>query len=94
MPSYKVAWIKEQGIDLIIIPLDASFARQPDAAQIETVGQLQLAATAAHLDGTVVPVWDAGSGRMGFRAPERWHPFFNGLTLIQVLASINREISW
>jgi hypothetical protein len=94
MPSYKVAWFKEQGIDLIVVPLDSGFARQTDQEQTQTATQLQLAANLAGLGGTVVPVWDAGAGRMGFRAPERWHPFFKSLTLGRVFANINREISW
>ena len=93
MPTYKVAHVKEQGIDLIIIPLESNFGRKTKQQQDEITSQLQIAANSAGLAGTVVPVWEQGAGRMAFRAPDRWHPFFKSLTWAQVLRSVNREIS-
>jgi hypothetical protein len=94
MPRYKVAHVKEQGIDLIIIPLESSFGSKPAQDQQEIMAEFQLRASGADLAGTVVPVWLDSSGRMGFVAPQRWHPFFASLTYDRVLASINREIFW
>jgi hypothetical protein len=90
---FKVAHIREQGVDLIIIPLDSQFRFKPDADQQQTIAVLQACATSAGLQGTVVPVWDNGGGRMAFRAPQNWHPFFQGISLGFVAANINRELT-
>lgn len=90
---FEVAHIQEQGVDLIIIPLKPEFQHKTAAEQNQTVGLLQVCATRAGLRGTVVPVWDAGGGRMGFRAPQNWHPFFASLSLEKVAMSINRELT-
>jgi len=94
MPKYNIAHIREQGVDLIIIPLNDSFRfmNQPD--QHEIISELQLRASNAGLKGTVVPVWDNGNGRMAFIAPENWHPFFRSIGLQFVIANINRELYW
>jgi hypothetical protein len=76
MPKYKVAHIKEQGQDMIIVPVDSSFGNKSQEEQNEITFMLQKCATSAGLAGTVVPVWDKGGGRMAFLAPEPWHPFF------------------
>lgn len=93
MPSVQVAHIREQGIDLIIVPLADAFDYQTDEQRSQEVSELQLRATAAGLRGTVVPVWRSG-GSMKFIAPQNWHPYFRGLSLPAVRASLNREISW
>jgi len=94
MPRYKVAHVKEQGIDLIIIPVDASFGLEAQNQQEEFREQLEAHAISAGLKGTVVPVWRDAFGTMKFLAPLNWHPFFKGLSYDQVLASLNREIFW
>ena len=94
MPRYKVAHVKEQGIDLIIIPLESDFGFKTSSQQHTEIAELQRRSNAANLAGTVVPVWDGGSNRMAFIAPTQWHPFFQNLTLGGVLQSINREIYW
>lgn len=94
MPSLQVAYIREQGVDLIIAPLDPSFDHQPPDKQESAIRDITLAARNAGLAGTVVPVWDAGSGRMSFRAPRSFHPFFESISLKVVLANINKTLSW
>jgi hypothetical protein len=94
MPRFKVAHVKEQGVDLIIIPLESRFGSMSNADQNSQNRELQVRANAAGLRGTVVPVWDAGGGRMGFFAPSGFRPFFSSLSLSQVDQSINKEISW
>jgi hypothetical protein len=94
MTRYKVAHLRHQGIDLIIIPLQSSFGTQTVQHQQENISELQARASAAGLAGTVVPVWDSGRGRMAFIAPRNWHRFFRSLDLARVLATLNREISW
>jgi hypothetical protein len=94
MPRFKVAHIKEQGVDLIIIPLKSKFGMLGNSEQAAETEVLQVRANSAGLAGTVVPVWNNGGNRMGFRAPQRWHPYFSGLSLSFVLQNLNREIFW
>lgn len=94
MPTFQVAHIKQQGVDLIIIPLDSSFDSKPRADQDAVIRELQQRASAAGLRGTVVPVWENSSGRMSFIAPKNWHPFFQSLSLADVAMNINRKLYW
>lgn len=55
--TYDVAHIREEGVDLIIIPLRSSFGHRTTLEQNETTRYLQACASAAGLAGTVVPVW-------------------------------------
>jgi hypothetical protein len=69
MPSVKVAYLRQQGVDLIIAPLDHAFGYRTQQDQRDVVCEIQVRARSAGLAGTVVPVWDGGSGRMSFTAP-------------------------
>lgn len=93
MPNLKLAHVRQQGVNLIIAPLNSDFGRKTLQEQQEIVGEIQDRSNAAGLAGTVVPVWDNG-GRMAFIAPKNWHPFFSRLSLRAVWASVNKEISW
>jgi hypothetical protein len=93
MPSFKVAHLREQGQDMIIIPLDSNFGQKPEREQKEIISELQMHSRGAGLKGTVVPVWESG-GRARFIAPRPWHPFFQSLPLQQIWVNINKEISW
>jgi len=90
---FKVAHIREQGVDLIIIPLDSQFRFKSDADRQQTIAALQACATSAGLQGTVVPVWGSGGGRMAFRAPRNWHAFFQSISLQFVAANVNRGLT-
>jgi len=92
MPTFKIAHVREQGVDLIIIPMERSFAYRPSSDQQAIIAQLQAYAISAKLAGTVTPVWDYGQGEMGFIAPESWHPFFQSIGLSWVSARLNREL--
>ncbi|SNB45459.1 hypothetical protein [Geobacter sp. DSM 9736] len=94
MPRFKVAHIREQGVDLVIIPLDKSFGYKTEDEKDSIVSELQIRASSAGLAGTVVPVWDNGGGRMAFIAPHNWHLFFKSLSLPFIAANINRELYW
>ena len=94
MPRFKVAHIREQGQDIIIVPLESSFGYKSDSEQAAIIDELQSHARGAGLGGTIVPVWDDGGGRMKFIAPRPWHPFFQGLSLTSVYANLNRELYW
>ncbi len=92
MTKLRVAHIHEQGVDLIIVPLDKSFAQQTPAQQQQGMESLRMSATLAGLQGDVVPVWDLGDGRMGFIAPKNYHPYFSSITLEFVYTNLNREL--
>jgi len=92
MAEIAIAHLREQGQDMIIVPLKPEFGRQPRAQQNETIDQLQFAARAAGLKGTVVPVWDAGGGRMAFISPRPWQNFFRNMNLRWVAANLNKKL--
>jgi len=94
MPQYKIANVKEQGVDMIIVPLDCAFGRKMTSDQQAITAGLQARSRSAGLAGRVVPVWDTGGGRMGFLAPNNWHSFFRSISLRWVFANINRELYW
>jgi hypothetical protein len=78
MAEFHVAHLRQQGQNMIIIPLDREFGHKTNGEQNEIRASLQACARGAGLAGTVVPVWDAGGGRMAFLAPAPWRPFFLG----------------
>ena len=92
MTRVPIAHLKQSGVDLIIIPLDKTFGHKSRLQQNQVISELQMRSTAAGLRGTCVPVWDSGGGRMGFIAPQNWHPFFNSVNLTWVAANVNREL--
>jgi hypothetical protein len=94
MPQIKVAHLRQQGVDLVIAPLDRDFGYKTAEDQQIIVNEIQFRSRSAGLAGTVVPVWDAGGGRMGFTAHQNWHPFFRSLNLGSVWANVNKKISW
>jgi hypothetical protein len=93
MHNFKIAHLREQGQDLIIVPLESSFGSKSDDDQRAAIAELQAHARGAGLAGTIVPVWESG-GRMSFIAPQPWHSFFKGLSMQHVRQNINKELSW
>ena len=93
MPHFKVAHLREQGQDMVIVPLDPSFDQKPETDQRAFVNDLQAHSLATGLKGIVVPVWESGH-RVRFIAPDQWHPFFKNFSMQQIWASVNKEISW
>lgn len=93
MTTFEVAHLHEQGQDMIIVAVSSTFGSYGNGKQNQLCSLLQRSATAAGLAGTVVPVWDAGFGRLGFLAPTPWLPFFRSLGLADVAASINRTLT-
>ncbi len=91
--QYDIAHIHEQGVDLIIVPLEASFGLMNNAAQAAITADLQQCATSTGLRGTVVPVWYDGGGRMAFRAPRPWHAFFESTDLFTIGQNINGRLT-
>jgi hypothetical protein len=88
----RVAHIHEQGVDLIIVPLDKSFGTQTPQQQQAGIEQMRMSATLAGLAGDVIPVWDLGDGRMSFIAPKNYHPYFTSINLEFVFANLNSEL--
>jgi len=92
LATFKIAHIREQGIDLIIVPMNRAFGNLPASDQQTSTAELQAQCLAAKLAGTVVPVWDCGDGKMSFAAPQSWHPFFLSIDLRWVSDRLNREL--
>jgi hypothetical protein len=93
MPRFKVAHLHEQGQDMVIIPLESSFGQKSTQEQNKIISELQVHSQGAGLKGTVVPVWESG-GQTYFIAPRPWHTFFQSMSIQQIWANINKEISW
>jgi hypothetical protein len=93
MSIFEVAHLREQGQDIIIVLVDRKFGNKTESEQNQIATKLQICARSAGLAGTLVPVWDAGGGRMGFLAPRPWHAFFKSLSLRDVAANINRKLT-
>lgn len=92
MATFEVAHLREQGVDLIIVPLNREFDQKSMEGQRSVINSLQMCAGAAGLRGTVVPVWPANDG-LRFIAPPAWHPFFKSLSWSQIGANINRRLT-
>jgi hypothetical protein len=67
-------------VDLILPIVGAAFANLPPERQAAGAAQLQLCIAAVGLVGVVIPVWDAGGGRLGFWAPPQWQGYLAALT--------------
>ena len=80
MPQFRIAHVRQQGQDIIIVPLESSFGNKSGDDQNAIMAELQAHARGAGLAGTIVPVWESG-GRMSFIAPRPWHPFFQSLSM-------------
>ena len=94
MPTYDIAHITDQGLDLIIVPLHANFQFRTLEEQKRAVAELQRAAGKAGWNSTVVPIWDSGGGRMGFLAPSHYHAFLRAIDLGFVAKKINETLNW
>jgi hypothetical protein len=90
---YRVALVRERGIDLVLPIVGAVFASLPADQQATGAARLQLCAAEAGLVGVVIPVWDAGGGRLGFWAPPQWHGHLSGLTWPLVLRAVGRTLN-
>lgn len=94
MATFNVAHIREQGQDMIIVPMDHRFDQQSQNVQRRTIDELQVRSNSAGLRGTVVAVWETAGGHTKFIAPRPWHRFFQGIDLGWVMANVNRQITW
>ena len=92
MPTFKIAHLREQGVDLIIVPMERSFGNRSKSDQHAIIAQLQADAISAKLAGIITAVWDCGRGEMGFIAPQSWHLYFQSISLSWVDARLNRAL--
>ena len=60
MAEYRIAHIREQGQDMIIVPLESRFHNQPADKKESTRAALQQCAAQNKLGGTVCLVWEYG----------------------------------
>ena len=94
MVKYKLAHVKAPGgVDVVVVPLDASFEFRPSEEQTRVFRMLQQAAGAAGLKGTVVPVWENSGGKFRFMAERALHPYFQTLSIQVVRSNLNRELT-
>lgn len=93
MPTLRIAHLREQGQNMVIVPLDSSFGQKTSSEQATLIAAIQRASTSAGLAGTVVPVWET-AGRMHFIAPRPWHPYFQRLSMPAIAQNLNKTLSW
>jgi hypothetical protein len=89
---YRIAHLREQGQDMIIIPMASSINFKTETEQNDIKNSLQCFARDAGLAGTVCLVWNSGN-RFNFMAPKAWHSFFRGLNMNVVSANINKTLT-
>ena len=93
MPSFQVAYLRHNGQDLIIVPVDRSFAKRSPTEQARIQEAFQRSAMAADMPGVVVTVWEDSTGRMAFRAPPPCHDFLKSIDMVYVATALNRSLS-
>lgn len=91
MREYRIAHVREQGQQMIIIPLERDFEHRSPQEQQATVAALQAAAIDADLAGAVVVAWQVGQ-RHKFIAPPQWQRFFSTLPWHNIVASLNKTL--
>jgi hypothetical protein len=90
--EFDVAHLREQGQDMIVIPLSSSVQYKSNQQRNELMYVLQRCASSAGLAGTVVIVWDNG-GRTMFMAPQQWQSFFRSIDMLWIAKNINRTLT-
>jgi hypothetical protein len=90
--TYEIAHLKEQGQDMIIVPVDSSIGCKSQQQQNQIKDSLQIFAANAGLAGTVCLVWTSGN-RFNFLAPRPWHGFFKSIDMRVVAANINKKLT-
>jgi hypothetical protein len=93
MPTFQVAHFQRDGRDVIIVPVDRSFAARAPAEQARIQEAFQQSAVAAKIPGVVIPVWEDASGRMAFRAPQAWKAFLQTIDMVYVATALNQTLS-
>jgi len=89
--TYKIAHLREQGQDMIIIPVTSSVGSKNQHQLNEIKNTLQTFASNAGLAGTVCLVWSTGN-KFNFLAPTQWHNFFRSIDMIFVSNNFNKKL--
>jgi len=91
--TYRIAHIREQGQDMVIVPLEGGkFHNRPHEEKMQVRDALQACSEDAGLAGEVCLVWTYGR-RFYFIAPEPWHAFFRSLTMVHVRRNLNKKLA-
>ncbi|NUW72499.1 hypothetical protein HOP38_08205 [Vibrio mediterranei] len=90
--TYQVAHIREQGQDMIIIPLNQRVGTYSQSQLNDLKRSLQFYASDAGLAGEVCLVWESGR-TFHFLAPTPWHAFFRSINMSVVAANINKKLT-
>jgi len=90
--TYQIAHIREQGQDMIIVPVSNSVGAKSNVAQHELKSSLQYYARDAGLAGEVCLVWESGR-QFYFLAPREWHGFFRSINMQFVARNINKKLT-
>lgn len=93
MPTFKVAHLCEQGQNVLLFPLDKSFGYKAPADQHSILEELEDRAHASGLAGSAAAFWESG-GRTHFLGPKPWQSFLRSISIRNVLANVNKSISW
>ena len=91
MATFRIAHIKEQGVNVIIVPLGAAFGALTEDGRQHIIVALEAAALAAEYRGRVVPMW-LERQRARSIAPPEWVVFFSTLKWRDVVKNLNREL--
>lgn len=91
MSPFKIAHIKEQGVNVIIVPLASRYGKLSVEEKDALIQHFQNAATAMQWSGRVVPMWMEGKG-IRFIAPPEWYEFFRTLKWKVLMRNLNREL--
>jgi hypothetical protein len=89
----ELAHIREQGQNMLLFPLDRSFAQKTSAEKHQILEELQERAHGAGLAGRAAVFWES-AGRTHSLGPKAWGAFLSSISLRHVLANINKTISW
>lgn len=71
MPTFEIAHINEQGVNVVVVFVDQSVAHKSPQEQNAIAATFQRCALSANLAGNVAMVWPGG-----FWAPKKQHAFF------------------
>ncbi len=93
MPNHKIAVIKHDSMELIVVPLDTVFEYKAQDKKLAFRAELQSHAEDAGFTGSICLVWPYAGG-MKFLAPRAAHEFFATLSMAKVWAQVNMELVW
>ena len=90
--DFDIAHVRQQGVDMIIIPLNQEFGYKSQADQSRAAYALQLCASSARLAGDVALVWPTSSGGTGSLGPRNWSGFLRSIDMLWVAKNINKQL--